>query len=217
MWRLLEPLRPDEREALLAVARRRSFARDEVVCHEGDPADSLHLVEVGHLAVRGGLASGARATFTILSSGDYFGELSLLRTDHRRTATVVALEQSRTLAVAATAFDALCRRNPGFERVVSVLLADRIDSLSRRLLEVMYESVDRRVCRRLVELARSYAAGDRTVTLPLSQTQVAELVGATRPSVNQALQRLVRAGAVSVSRSRIEVLDLAGLERRLPA
>ena len=214
VWRLLEPLRADDREAFLALARRRTFARDEVICHEGDPADSLHLVEHGHLAVRGSLASGATATFTILSSGDYFGELALLRSDHRRTATVVALEPSRTLAIAATAFDALCRRNPGIERIVSALLADRIDTLSRRLLETMYESLDRRVYRRLLDLARSYGATDGAATVPLSQSQLADLVGATRPSVNQVLQRLVELGVVSLGRSRIDVVDVAALERR---
>ena len=214
VWRLLEPLREDDREAFLALARPRTFVRDEVLCHAGDPADSMHLVEHGHLAVHGGLASGATATFTILSTGDYFGELALLRTDRRRTATVTALEPSRTLAVAATAFDALCRRNPGIERVVSALLADRVDILSRRLLETMYESVDRRVYRGLLELARSYGISDGTATIPLSQTQLANLVGATRPSVNQVLQRLAELHVVALSRSRIEVLDLTALEQR---
>lgn len=217
MWRLLEPLRAEDRDAFLELARRRSFARNEVLCHAGDPADSLHLVEHGHLAVHAGLASGATATFTILSSGDYFGELALLRADHRRTAAVTALEPSRTLVVAATAFDALCKRNPGIERVVSTLLADRIDILSRRLLETMYESLDRRVYRRLLELARSYGASDGAATIPLSQTQLAGLVGATRPSVNQVLQRLAELDVVRLSRSRIEVIDLAALERRCPA
>ena len=217
VWRLLEPLRPADREAFLALARRRTFARDEVVCHEGDPADSLHLVESGHLAVRGGLPSGATATFTILSAGDYFGELALLRSDHRRTASVIALEGSRTLAVSATAFDALCHRNPDLERVVSVLLADRIDVLSRRLLETMYESLDRRVYRQLLELAHSYGGPDRATTIPLSQSQLAELVGAARPSVNQVLRRLVRLGVVRLGRSRIEVVDPEALRKRSSA
>lgn len=216
VWRLLEPLRADDREAFLALAHRRSFARDEILCHEGDPADSLHLVERGHLAVRGTLASGAAATFTVLSPGDYFGELALLRTDRRRTATVTALEPSRTLAVAGTAFDRLCEHNPGIERVVSVLLADRVDLLSRRLLETMYESLDRRVHRRLLDLADAYGGGegDGAVAIPLSQAQLADLVGATRPPVNQVLQRLADRNVVRLSRSRIEVLDPAELRRR---
>lgn len=216
MWPLLAPLRAEDREAFLTLARRRTFARNEVVCHEGDPADSLHLVEHGHLAVRAGLSSGATATFTILSPGDYFGELALLREDRRRTATVTALEQSRTLAVSATAFDALVAHNPRVERILSTLLAARVEALSRRLLETMYESVDRRVYRRLLDLAGTYGEPGGTATIPLSQGQLADLVGAARPSVNQVLQRLADAGVVSLGRSRIDVLDLGALARRCP-
>src|SRR4051794_37833928 len=72
VWPLLATMRAEEREAFLSLARPRTFVRNEVVCHEGDPADSLHLVESGHLAVRSGLATGVTATLTILSSGDYF-------------------------------------------------------------------------------------------------------------------------------------------------
>lgn len=213
-WPLLEPLPGEDREAFLRLARRRAFRRNEVLCHQGDPADSVHLVEAGHLAVHGTLASGAAATFTVLSPGDYFGELALLRADHRRTATVTALEPSRTVAVAATAFDRLCRQNPGIERVVSALLAARVESLSQRLLETMYESLDRRVCRRLLDLASTYGGPDGAIVVPLSQDRLADLVGATRPPVNQVLQRLADLRVVRLGRSRIEVLDLPELQRR---
>jgi CRP-like cAMP-binding protein len=211
---LLAPVPMEEREQFLALARPRAFARNEVVCHEGDPADSLHLVESGHLAVRSGLASGVTATFTILSAGDYFGEIALVRADRRRTATVAALEASRTLSVSVTAFEGLCARNPRVERIVSSLLADRVDALSKRLLETMYESLDRRVYRRLVELAHSYGTKGGRADIPLSQAQLADVVGATRPSVNQVLQRLAAQDQVRLSRGHIEVLDVAALARR---
>jgi CRP/FNR family cyclic AMP-dependent transcriptional regulator len=213
-WPLLEPLEPRAREEFLSLARPREFARNEVVCHEGDPADALHLVEAGHFAVRGTMASGATATFTILGSGHYFGELALLRTDRRRTATVAALDPGRTLAVAGSAFEALCARNPRVERVLSTLLAARVDDLSRRLLETMYDGLDRRVHRRLVELADLYGATQGPVEIPLGQAQLADLVGATRPSVNQVLQRLVAQDVVALGRSRISVLDVPALARR---
>lgn len=213
-WALLAPLEPRTREEFLGLARTREFARNEVVCHVGDPGDALHLVERGHLAVRGVMATGATATFNILSPGDYFGELALLRADHRRTATVVALETSRTLSVAGSAFMALCSRNPRLERVLSTLLADRVEALSQRLLETMYDSLDRRVYRRLVELAAAYGRDEGSVVIPLSQAQLADLVGATRPSVNLVLQRLADQGTVALGRSRIEVRDLPGLARR---
>ncbi len=207
-------LRDPEREALLAHARTRRFDRNEVVCHEGDPADSLHLVEAGHLAVRGVLASGHTATFRILSAGDYFGELALLREDRRRTATVVALEPSRTLAIPSSAFHRLMDADPGFGLALSALLADRIDQLSGRLLETMYVGLDRRVYRRLVELGRSYGVTDNRASIPLSQASLADLVGATRPTVNQVLQRLAKQQLVEVQRGRIDLVDVAELTRR---
>ena len=58
-WPLLASLAESDRERLLASTRRRSFAKGEVVVHEGDPADSLHLVESGRLAVRVTTVDGA--------------------------------------------------------------------------------------------------------------------------------------------------------------
>jgi CRP-like cAMP-binding protein len=78
----------------------------------------------------------------------------------------------------------------------------------------MYETLDRRVYRRLLDLADAYGGGDGAVAIPLSQAQLADLVGATRPPVNQVLQRLADRNVVRLSRSRIEVLDPAELRRR---
>ncbi len=219
-WTLLVGLEPQARDELVGLGRSREFRRHETVCHAGDPADALHLVEAGHLAVRVGLSSGATATLNILGPGDYFGELALLRPDRRRTATVVALEPSRTLAIAGSAFDALRARNPGVERALSVILADRVDTLSQRLVNTMYESLDRRVIQRLVELASSYGSSGQdgaTATIPLSQTELADLVGATRPSVNQVLQRLAGQQVIALRRARIDIVDVEALARACDA
>lgn len=213
-WPLLATLTDAERRELTSAARARSFARNEVVCHEGDPADSLHLVVEGRLSVRVSLASGDSAMINILGAGNYFGELALLRHDGRRTATITALEPARTLVLTATAFRRICAARPSVERALSSMLADRIDELSKWLIEVMYVGLDRRVFRRLHELAESYRAADGSMLVPLTQAQLAEMTGGTRPSVNQALQRLADDGIVEVGRGRIEVLDLDGLRRR---
>jgi CRP/FNR family cyclic AMP-dependent transcriptional regulator len=216
-WTLLAGLEPRDRREFVGLGRSREFGRHEIVCHAGDPADALHLVEAGHLAVRVGLSSGATATLNILSPGNYFGELALLRPNRLRTATVVALEPSRTLAIAGSAFDALRARNPAVERALSTILADRVDTLSQRLVHTMYDSLDRRVLLRLVELASSYDQDVGTVTIPLSQAELADLVGATRPSVNQVLQRLASQHVIVLRRARIDIVDLEALARACDA
>lgn len=212
-WPLLSSLSPPEREALLATTRRREYARGDVVVREGDRADSLHLVEAGRLAVRVATEEGEHAMLTILAPGDYFGELSLLgAVGPTRTASVIALEPAVTRTLSSVAFRELRQRHRGAEQLLLLLLARRVEELSGRLLEAMYDDLDRRVARRLAELARVYAGphGD-PVQVPLTQEQLADLVGGTRPSVNQVLQRLAATGALRLGRGRIVILDRARL------
>lgn len=215
-WPLLGPLTDLERREVLATARLRRFGRGEVVFHEGDPADSLHLVSKGRLAVRSSTPAGDVVTLNLLSPGSFFGELALLRhqVTSSRTATVVALETAETLSLSAASFHRLCDTHPRVEQLLMRLLARRIEELSERLLEALYVSLDRRVYRRLIELGDVYDAGVMPVTIPLTQDQLSDLVGGSRPSVNQVLQRLVAQNTVSLGRGRIELLDRAALRRR---
>jgi len=215
-WPLLSSLDEGERRELLATTRRRTFGRGEVLVHEGDPADSLHLVESGRLAVRVTTPDGETATLNVLGPGDYFGELSLLDgKTPTRSASIVALEAAQTRSLSATHFRELRHRHRGAEQLLLALLARRVEELSARLLEVMYDGLDRRVHRRLAELARLYAdRPDGPVVVPLTQEHLAELVGGTRPSVNQVLQRLASEDIVELGRGRIVVLDRSGLARK---
>jgi CRP-like cAMP-binding protein len=210
---LLAAVSEKDRRELLAVARRRGYARGEVLCRAGDVADSLHLVARGRLAVHVSLESGDTAMINLLGPGDYFGELALLNRSGRRTATITALQDAETLVLTSAAFRRLRSANPAFEQTLSALLGHRIDELSQRLVEAVYVGLDQRLQRRLLDLALDYAErpGQTTVRIPLTQAQLADLVGGTRPSVNQALQRLVDQGIVSVSRGRVDVLDTSRL------
>src|SRR5689334_9399636 len=94
---------------------------------------------------------------TVLAPGDWFGELSLLGPGERvRTATVVALEPAVTLSMTRAAFADLRRQHPATGELLLVLMARRVEELSTRLVEAMYDGLDRRVYRRLLDLVRAY-------------------------------------------------------------
>jgi CRP/FNR family cyclic AMP-dependent transcriptional regulator len=213
-WPLLAPLSPEERARVLAAARVRRYAKGEVVCHEGDPGEHVHLVRSGHLAVRKALPSGESATLSLVAPGESFGELALLGERRARTASVVALEASETLTLSRADFLGI-RRQSGVDALLLEALVARVDQLSGALLEALYVGVDRRVIRRLVELAEMYPDTDQGhPVVPLTQDDLAGLAGATRPTVNQVLRRLATDRAVSLERGRIHVLDLEALRRR---
>ena len=215
-WPLLASLDDDERRRVLATARRRSYARGEVLVREGDRSDSLHLVAAGRLAVRVSTSDGDNATINLLGRGDYFGELSLLDGQPpTRSATIVALEPAETLSLSAAAFRELRHKHRAADQLLMTLMARRVEELSGRLLETMYDGLDRRVHRRLAELAELYAEGPGPVVVPLTQEHLAELVGGTRPSVNQVLQKLAGRGVVELGRGKVTVVDRAWLGQRI--
>jgi CRP-like cAMP-binding protein len=210
-WPLLSPVPEAERRRILAGAQHRRFARNEIVFHEDDPGDALHLVTAGRLAVRVSQSTGEALTLNVLSPGDAFGELAILGRPRRRTASVVAWEDSETLSITGPGFSAMCREHPALERVVVTLLSERVDRLSHRLLEALYVGVELRLYRRLIELCDTYRAAASAISIPLTQDDLAELVGASRPTVNRVLARLTGAGVVRLSRGRLEVVDEAAL------
>jgi CRP-like cAMP-binding protein len=213
-WELLDGLGDTEVQALLSIARRRKFARGEVVFHQHDPADTLHLIDKGRFAVRVATPLGDTAILAVLGPGDMFGELSLLGdADARRSATVAALEAGETRSVHSLDFERLRRTHPETAAVLISILSGQVRRLSRHLLEALYVPADKRVLRRLLELGRLYADGEATV-VPLTQEDLAGLAGTSRATVNRVLREEEARGTVRLGRGRTTVLDAEALARR---
>jgi len=214
-WRLLDGVPEDERREILQVARRRTFARNEVVCHRGDPADSCHLISAGRFAVRTMTPMGDTVTIAIRGPGATFGEMALLAEDGTRSATVAALEKGETFSIYRGDFDRIRAKYPNAERFLWEFLVNEVRMLNDRLLEALYVPVDRRVRRRLAELAELYGGEDVSpVTVPLTQEVLDELAGATRPTVNQVLRDEEKRGAIALERGQTTILDADSLRRR---
>jgi CRP-like cAMP-binding protein len=205
----------EEVRQLLQVARRRTFARDEVVFHRDDPGDSLHLIVKGRFSVRVMTPLGQTATIAIRGRGESFGEMALLSEESRRSATVTALEPAETFAVYRAEFEQLRRRHATIDDLLFRFLANEVRVLNERLLEALYVPVERRVLRRLVELAGTYSAGDgKEVLIPLTQESIADLVGTTRATVNQVLRAEEKRGTIELLRGATRIRDLGALQRR---
>jgi CRP-like cAMP-binding protein len=214
-YKLMASLPEAEVAAFLAMARRRVFARDEVVFHRGDPADTLHLIHKGRFAVRVTTALGDSAMLTVLGPGDSFGELALV-TNRPRSATVAALEPSETRAIHQHDFTRLRRERPAIADVLIGTLGAQVDRLTAHLVDALYVPADHRLLRRLVELADVYSADgdDGKTVIPLTQECLAELAGTSRATVNKVLRDEERRGTVELSRGRTLVCDREALARR---
>jgi CRP/FNR family cyclic AMP-dependent transcriptional regulator len=216
-WLLLSGVPEEEVQLVLSIARRRKFGRGEVVFHQDDPADTLHLISKGRFVVRVTTPLGDTAIFSVLGPGDMFGELALLGDEQaRRSATVAALEPGETRSVHRIDFERLRSRNPETGNVLIAILAEQVRRLSTHLVEALYVSADKRVLRRLVEMAAIFSPdsdGDNAV-VPLTQEDLAGLAGTSRATVNRVLREEETRGTLELGRGRTTVLDADELARR---
>jgi CRP/FNR family transcriptional regulator, cyclic AMP receptor protein len=212
-WQLLADVPDQALHALLTIARRRTFVRGEIVFHRGDPADSLNLIRKGRFSVRIVTPLGDTAMLSVRGPGDAFGELALLG-EPVRSATVSALEPAETYSVHRDEFERLRHEHPIVNDVLVGILTDRLRRLSDQLVEAYYVPADRRVLRRMCELAELYRAGEEEPVVPLTQEEIAELAGTSRATVNRVLREAERRGSIELRRGRTAVLDLDGLLRR---
>jgi CRP/FNR family transcriptional regulator, cyclic AMP receptor protein len=211
---LLAVLADEDRRELLRLARRRRFARGEVIFHEGDPGDTLHLLAQGHVAVRAATPLGDIAMLRVLRPGEFFGELAVV-SPGPRNATVVALDRVETLGIAKQQLDELRSRRPAVDAVVTEALANEIRRLAAALTEALYLPSEKRLLRRLVDLVALFGTDTNPATvIPLTQDELAQLAGVTRPTANRILKKAEEDGTMRISRGRVEILDSEALVRQ---
>lgn len=212
---LLAGLPAEDVRRVLSRCRRRRFARGEVLFHEGDPADALHLVAVGRVAIRVTTALGETATIDITTPGDVVGEQALIPPTAPRGATAVALEPTETLALTSRDFAELRAAHPSVDDVLLGVMVRRHRAVTGRLVEALYVKAEVRVLRRLLDVAATYPAGPHgEVVVALTQEDLAGLAGTTRESVNRVLRKEVELGSLELSRGKVTLLDRRAVARR---
>jgi len=196
--------------------RRRKFRRNEVIFHQGDPGDSLHIVAAGAIKIVLPSAEGEEAIIATLREGDFFGELSLLD-GAPRSATATALEPSETLVLARPIFRQLMQDDPGLRDALLFGLSRELRRLTAHVEELHFLDLAGRLAMRLTRLAREQVPGVQTevrLNWPYTQSDLAAMIGGTRQSVNRLLSGLVEDGLLRIEPDYIVITDLDALARR---
>ena len=197
---------------MLQRARRRRFGRREVIFHEGDRGDAVHLLDRGHVALQVTTPLGDTALLRVLEPGEFFGELVLLAPGDR-SATAMAIEGAETLSLLRDDFNAIRSSHPSVQQALDVALAEEIRRLASALSDALYRPAETRLWRALLRLGDSFERnGDRVI--PLTQAELGQLVGIARPTANRLLAEAETAGAVVVARGRVTVTDTRWLRER---
>ena len=212
---LFAQLEPDALAELAARLRRRRYRRNEVVFHQGDPGDTLHVIAEGAMKIVLPSPEGDEAIIATLRSGDFFGELALLD-GGTHSATVTAVEPAMTLALPRAAFLEVLGQSAGMRDALLKSLAAELRRLTGHVEELHFLDLAGRLAMRLVRLADESGQSDASVTLdwPYTQSDLAAMIGGTRQSVNKLLNLLVEDKLIRIDRDCLVILDRDGLARR---
>lgn len=208
---LFAGLRPEVRQRVIAAAVPRTYPRGQVLFEEDDPGDSLIVLKRGAVAVYRTSPAGERALLTVLRPPDVLGEVSLLD-GWARSASAEAIEDCTALALSRVAFLDLVHSNPAILDAVMRSLGGLIRRLTEQNADHVFLDLPGRVAKALVRLAGDSRAP--LVTIELNQSQLAELAGGSRQSVNQAIGSFAGRGWLRTEGRRIIITDLAALRRR---
>ena len=204
-------LEPEVRQRVIAAAVPRTYRKGQLLFVENDPGESLIILRRGSVAVFRTSPTGERAVLTVMRPPDVLGEVSLLD-GAPRSLSAEALEDCTALALSRPAFIELVHANAKILDAVMRSLGTLIRRLTDQNADHVFLDLPGRVAKTLVRLAGDSQAP--MVTIELNQSQLAEMAGGSRQSVNQAIGSFASRGWLRTEGRRIVVTDLAALRRR---
>jgi CRP/FNR family transcriptional regulator, cyclic AMP receptor protein len=201
--------------SLEAAMTTRSVPRGHVVFREGDKGDRLFVVLDGKVKIWRAAPDGRENLLAVLGAGEMFGELSLFDPGPR-TASVSAITDSRLASLGHADLRPVLDR-PGVAGQLLQALAQRLRRTNESLADLVFTDVPGRVAKALLDLAEKFgteAADGTRVQHDLTQEELAQLVGASRETVNKALSEFASRGWLQLEGKTVLLIDRDRLARR---
>lgn len=196
-------------KSLLEHAQVIPCARNHVIFEEGDSGEDLFVVKSGRIAIGQRSIDGRESLLALMESGDLFGEMPLFD-DGTRSASARALERSVVIAIPYLLVRQSLDDDPQLLWNVVSLLANRLRATDSALVDAVLLDVTGRTAKRLLELA-----GDaEEFQLPITQEELAGLVGASRERVNKSIAAFIRLGWIEQVDRRYRIVHRDRLEQR---
>jgi CRP/FNR family cyclic AMP-dependent transcriptional regulator len=201
---------PDALRRVADAGHELQLIRGDVLFNEGDPPESLYLVLRGRIAIALANPIARReSVVALMEANDLFGEMGMLA-DGPRSAMARALEPTTVLAIPYTPILEMFDEHPKLLWNVTRLLAQRIRVTDEALADSVFLDVTGRTAKRLLELAN----GTDEFTLPVTQEELAGMVGASRERVNKAIASFIRLGWLEQHERTYRIVQRDRLELR---
>jgi CRP-like cAMP-binding protein len=193
-----------------------ALARGESLFDEGQPGDRLYVVLTGKVKLGRTAADGRENLLAVMGPGEMFGELSLFDPGPR-TATATAVTDTTLRGLGNADLQPWLLAHPEVATQLLAALARRLRRNNEAMADLVFSDVPGRVAKALLDLAKKFgvpAEDGLRVTHDLTQEELAQLVGASRETVNKALADFASRGFLRLEGRGVVILDLERLRRR---
>jgi CRP-like cAMP-binding protein len=202
--------------ALLASMTRTQLGRSEVLFHEGDPGDRVYVITEGKVKLGRTSGDGRENLLAILGPGEMFGELSLFDPGPRN-ATATAVSEAVLVGLGSDDLGTWLAGRPDVARQLLRALARRLRRTNETLADLVFSDVPGRVAKALLDLSERFGRPTEDglrVTHDLTQEELAQLVGASRETVNKALADFASRGWLRLEARAVILTDIDRLRKR---
>jgi CRP/FNR family transcriptional regulator len=192
------------------------LSRGASVFREGDQGDQLYFIVSGKVKLGRTSPDGRESLLAILGPGELFGEMALFDPSPR-TATATAVSETRLAGLKNESLNGLLRTRPEVSAQLLQALARRLRRTNDSLSDLVFSDVPGRVAKALLDLADRFgrpATDGVLVAHELTQEELAQLVGASRETVNKALAEFVQRGWLRLEARAVVILDMQRLRQR---
>ena len=213
---LFQGVAPEAAASLEQALEYGEFARGETVFVEGEQGDTVFIVLTGKVKIGRRAADGRENMLSVMGPSDMFGELSLFDPGPR-TATATVLTDARLASLAHDALRPWLSDRPQIAEQLLRVLARRLRRTNDALADLIFTDVPGRVAKALLALSERFGTPDGDgvrVHHDLTQEELAQLVGASRETVNKALADFASRGWMRVDSRAVTILDADRLARR---
>lgn len=196
-------------EPIVEQSSVQSLQRGDMLFSEGDEANDLYIVLEGRVAIANRSFDGRESVVALMESGDLFGEMPLFRPDGR-SADARVLENSSVVVIPYVPVKSLYQEHPEMLWKIVDMLAERLKVMDVALADSMFLDVTGRTAKRLLELAGT----DEQFELPVTQEELAGMIGASRERVNKSIASFIKLGWLTQKGEKYVILDRKQLEIR---
>jgi len=213
---LFAGLDQESAESLIAEMSATHMERGDILFHEGDQGDRLFIIGEGKIKLGRTSADGRENLLAILGPGEMFGELSLFDPG-TRTATATAVAETQVLALSTEQLREYLASRPQVALTLLAALARRLRRTNDVVADLVFTDVPGRVAKALLDLAHRFGRPVEDgimVSHDLTQEELAQLVGASRETVNKALADFATRGWLKLEARAVLLVDIDRLQRR---